>query len=353
MAKRRKNKTGLISNIIFSVIALIALTLCIVLLLLNYSMKNEMDSVKAENEELSEYSSTHIYTEDELVMKLSDAKKAASEEEKDKILDGIRDRMENGYTAFGLLKELFTDEVVVPADEGYAFFPITDEYRHNDYILDNFRKNEDTGEVTYTDGNENVISHKGIDVSRYNGQIDWSKVKNDGVEFAIIRVGYRGSSEGKLVMDDTFESNIKGALNNGIRVGVYFFTQAISADEGREEAEFLLDAIKDYDVTYPVVLDVESYEGGRGDKIDKDSRTDAAIAFLETVKDAGYSPMLYANLKGYFIMLDMARIEEYDKWFAYYQYPVYMPYKFKIWQYSAKGRVAGIKGDCDLNIWFD
>ena len=191
----------------------------------------------------------------------------------------------------------------------------------------------------------------GIDISHYQGKIDWKKVAADGIDFAFIRVGFRGSSEGKLVEDEYFIDNIEGALENHIEVGVYFYTQAVTTEEAKEEAQFLLDLLEPYDITYPVVLDLEEVNGkSRTDDMTQEDFTDAAIEFLDTVEKAGYRPMIYGNLKTFFIMLDMSRIEKYDKWFAYYQTPVYFPYEFTIWQYSSTGKVDGIKGDVDLNV---
>ncbi|MCR5503088.1 MAG: glycoside hydrolase family 25 protein [Lachnospiraceae bacterium] len=351
MSKRRRGTQGLAANIIFSLIALFALSISIVLLLMNYNMKNRLEETVRENETLAEYAKAHTRTDAEVENAADEAAKTADAQARAEILDNIRRHMQDGNTAYSLLRTLYPNEIVVPSDTGYVFFEISDELKHHEYDLDRFYQNAATKEVTYQDESGNTISQKGIDVSRYNGKIDWEKVKGDGVEFAFIRAGYRGSSEGKLVTDDNFTANIEGALEAGVKVGVYFFTQAISAEEGREEAEYVLDLIRDYDVTMPVVLDVETYANGRGEAIDASTRTDAALAFLDTVRDAGYTPMLYANLKGYLIMLETDRIEGYDKWFAYYaSFPVYYPYDFQIWQYSEKGEVAGIDGDCDLNV---
>ena len=239
---------------------------------------------------------------------------------------------------------------MVYADSKYNFFPITDEYKRNNYVLDNFVLDEASSRITYTDDVGEVHSKTGIDVSKHQGKIDWKKVAADGIDFAFIRVGFRGSSEGKLVEDEYFIDNIEGALENHIEVGVYFYTQAVTTEEAKEEAQFLLD-LDPYDITYPVVLDLEEVNGkSRTDDMTKEDFTDAAIEFLDTVEKAGYQPMIYGNLKTFFIMLDMRRIEKYDKWFAYYQTPVYFPYEFTIWQYSSTGKVDGIKGDVDLNV---
>ena len=220
------------------------------------------------------------------------------------------------------------------------------------YANENFKVDEN-GVVEYNDGM--TISKKGIDVSKFQGKINWSRVKADGVEYAFVRMGYRGyGSSGKLVTDETFEDNIKGATANGVDVGVYFFSQAVTEEEAIEEANYVLSAIEGYDVTYPIVIDIEEVtdSDARTAKLTKEEWTKNCIAFCETVKDAGYTPMIYGNLKTFFIMLDMEQLEMYDKWFAYYDTPVYFPYEFKIWQYTDKGSVDGISSDVDLNVGF-
>ena len=189
-------------------------------------------------------------------------------------------------------------------------------------------------------------------MSRQQEKIDWKKVAGDDISYAFIRAGYRGSTEGKLVEDEYFKDNIEGALDNDIQVGVYFYTQAVTEQEAEEEAEFVIDLIKRYDVTYPVVFDIEEVNSSsaRTAQMTKEDYTKAAIAFCEKIKEAGYTPMIYGNLKSFMIMLDLEQLEDYEKWFAFYDTPVYFPYEFSIWQYSSKGSVNGIKGDVDLNI---
>lgn len=199
---------------------------------------------------------------------------------------------------------------------------------------------------------EEVVSKKGIDVSRYQEKIDWEKVAGDGVDYAFIRLGIRGATEGKLILDERYEDNMEGALENGIRTGVYFFTQALNKEEAVEEAEFVLENLKGYDISYPIVLDVEEVttKNPRTKDMEKQDWTDVCIAFCERIKEAGYTPMIYGNLKTFLLMLDMEQLEAYEKWFAYYQTPLYFPYEFSIWQYTSTGKVAGIGTDVDLNI---
>lgn len=289
-----------------------------------------------------------IYTEDELNQLIMEKEEAAVED----VLAYIRESLQGGKSTVAVLRELYPNQTVLVADNRYHFFEMNENLAKNPYAKENFKVDEN-GVVEYNDGM--TISKKGIDVSKFQGKINWSRVKADGVEYAFVRMGYRGyGSSGKLVTDETFEDNIKGATANGVDVGVYFFSQAVTEEEAIEEANYVLSAIEGYDVTYPIVIDIEEVtdSDARTAKLTKEEWTKNCIAFCETVKDAGYTPMIYGNLKTFFIMLDMEQLEKYDKWFAYYDTPVYFPYEFKIWQYTDKGSVDGISSDVDLNVGF-
>lgn len=289
-----------------------------------------------------------IYTEEELNLLIQEKEGLAEKE----LLQSLREEFEAGRSTVGILRDLYPEQTVLVADGKYHFFDLNENLAPNLYKNDNFQVDEN-GIIEYND--DIVTSKKGIDVSKFQGNINWSGVKADGVEYAFIRMGYRGyGSAGKLVTDENFEKNIKGATANGIQVGVYFFSQAVNEEEAIEEANYVLEAIKDYDVTYPVVIDIEEVtdKDARTADMTKEQWTKNCIAFCETVKAAGYEPMIYGNLKTFFIMLDMEQLTMYDKWFAQYDTSVYFPYEFKIWQYSESGTVNGISTDVDLNVSF-
>ena len=189
----------------------------------------------------------------------------------------------------------------------------------------------------------------GIDVSRWNGTIDWKAVKNSGVSFVIIRCGYRGSTEGKLIEDSKFATNIKGATNAGLKVGVYFFTQAVDEVEAVYEASYVIDKIKNYKINYPVFLDVEA-SGGRADKISVETRTKVCKAFCETIQSAGYTAGIYANKNWLTEKLDASQLSAYKIWLA--QYAAAPTYKgtYDMWQYKSTGSVGGISGDVDMDL---
>ena len=202
-----------------------------------------------------------------------------------------------------------------------------------------------------SDGSLNTGSgHLGIDVSKWNGNIDWNAVKNSGVSYVIIRCGYRGSTTGALIEDPMFRSNIKGASAAGLKVGVYFFTQAVNEVEAVEEASMVLGLIKGYNISYPVFLDVEP-SNGRGDKIDAGTRTAVCRAFCQTIQNSGYKSGIYANKTWLNSYVDAPSLASYKIWLAQYAAaPSYSKTKYDMWQYSSKGKVAGISGSVDMNI---
>ena len=202
--------------------------------------------------------------------------------------------------------------------------------------------------------NAGMDTRKGIDVSKFQGKINWKKVANEDIEFAYMRLGYRGYGSGKIVLDDTFEYNIEKAKAAGLDVGVYFFTEAVNEKEGIEEAEFVLENLKDYKVDLPIVIDVEesASSDSRTKDLTKEERTDAVIAFCKRIKEAGHEVMIYGNTKSFMVMMDNEKLEDYDKWFAYYKYPLRFPYKMKMWQYTSSAEVDGIEGGVDVNIMF-
>ncbi|MCI8615023.1 MAG: hypothetical protein HFJ01_07965 [Lachnospiraceae bacterium] len=202
-----------------------------------------------------------------------------------------------------------------------------------------------------SDGSLNTGSgHMGIDVSKWNGNIDWNAVKNSGVSYVIIRCGYRGSSTGALIEDPMFRSNIQGASKAGLKVGVYFFTQAVNEVEAVEEASMVLGLIKGYGLSYPVFLDVEA-SNGRADAINASTRTAVCKAFCQTIQNSGYKAGIYANKTWLNTHIDAPSLTGYKIWLAQYAAaPSYNRTRYDMWQYSSKGSVSGIKGNVDMNI---
>ncbi len=198
------------------------------------------------------------------------------------------------------------------------------------------------------------ISYVGADISKLQDYVDFTKVKKDGLDFVMVRVGARGYSSGQLVMDDYFTENVKRASDAGLQVGVYFFSQAITTDEALEEANLVLDSIKDYNVTYPVAFYMDEISGdtSRIDKLSRAEKTDIAKTFLDAVQGAGYLPMLCGDKEWLLKQVDLSKLTDYDIWLNQIQDVPDYPYKFSMWQYSVTGSVDGISGYANLDISF-
>jgi GH25 family lysozyme M1 (1,4-beta-N-acetylmuramidase) len=194
----------------------------------------------------------------------------------------------------------------------------------------------------------------GIDVSHHQKKINWKRVAADGIDFAMIRVGYRGAEQGTLQEDTSFRDNITSAAAVGVSVGAYFFSQATSEAEAVQEADYVIDALSSAAVTMPVAFDIEEVEGtaSRTDSLTPEQVTTFARAFCDRIAEAGYTPMIYANTKWFIARMNLENLSGYGKWLAqYFEYPAY-PYEFAIWQYTNTGKVNGIKGDVDMNLAF-
>ncbi len=354
--KRRRNENGiLIGSIILCLVTLSAVTICL-MMVFKYRAVQMENAVVMEELEAIRTDETMTYTQGEvdamLAHAIEETTEQTSEQVKNEFLGKLKELMLSGDGTVAMLRYFYPDEIVL-ADAGeFYFFPISDELEHHTYNPEQFVL-DDRQIMSYYENGE-PVSRKGIDVSKYQGEIDWEAVAADDVEYAFIRLGIRGYTEGEILEDETFEDNIKGARRNDIDVGVYFFTQATSVEEAEEEAQYVIDSIEPYKVKYPVVIDVEAVTntGARTRELTMEERTEYCIAFCEKIKEAGYEPMIYGNLKTFMLMLDLAKLEEYGKWFAYYDEQVYYPYAFKVWQYSDSGKVNGIEGDVDLNISF-
>ena len=206
--------------------------------------------------------------------------------------------------------------------------------------------------VKYNFASDGVLSMGGgvfgIDVSKWNGTINWTAVKNSGVSFVIIRCGFRGSTQGGLIEDSMFRKNIQGAIDAGLNVGVYFFSQAVNEVEAVEEASMVLSMVKNYRISYPIFIDTEP-SGGRADGISKETRTAVCKAFCETIRNAGYTPGIYASKSWFTTKLNMNELSAYKIWLAQYATTPTYTGRYDMWQYSDKGTISGISGNVDVN----
>ena len=200
---------------------------------------------------------------------------------------------------------------------------------------------------------EDTLASVGVDVSSHQQDIDWELVAANGVEFAMIRVGYRGYTEGEIQPDDYFVQNIEGARAAGLDVGVYFFSQALDEQEAIDEANYVLEQIRDYPLSYPVIFDWEDIEAdARTDGMDSVQLTKNAIAFCDTIAKAGYRAGVYFNQRFGYEEFDLESLQDYVFWLAEYNDTPSFSFHFQIWQYCNDGRVDGIKTDVDLNLAF-
>jgi len=200
---------------------------------------------------------------------------------------------------------------------------------------------------------QNVVSYPGVDVSAYQGKIDWHRVAASGIRFAIVRLGYRGYGSGKLVEDEYAKRNLDGASEAGLQVGAYFFSQALNEQEVDEEIDFMLKTLGEQYLSMPIILDWEipTADARTAGKMDARTLTDLQLYFCRKMKERGYQPMVYFNWHQSEELYLLSELEEYPFWLALYQDRMTYPWKVEMWQYSCTGRVPGISGDVDLNVY--
>ena len=193
----------------------------------------------------------------------------------------------------------------------------------------------------------------GIDVSKHNNKIDWESVKAAGVDFVIIRCGYRGSKSGYLVEDPRFKENIEGAQAAGLKVGIYFFTQAVTEVEAVEEASMVLTLCREYKIALPIFIDTEGAGGGgRADQLDKEMRTKVCRAFCQTIDNNGFHAGVYASKSWFENNLDVSQLDSYYIWLAQYSRQTTYGGHYDLWQYTSSGTVDGINTRVDLDMCY-
>ena len=202
--------------------------------------------------------------------------------------------------------------------------------------------------------NGDKASYLGVDISKENGTVDFKKIKKDGVDFVMVRLGYRGYESGNVILDEEYFDNIQLANEAGLAVGVYFESQATTVEEALEEAEFVVTNLIEMRVTYPVVFDLGlvANDSSRIDNIPKTQLTEITNAFCERVKEVGFTPMVYGNKYWLLRKIDLTMLGDYDIWLSQNEEVPDYPYEFAMWQYSHTGSVSGISGDVNMNISF-
>jgi len=200
---------------------------------------------------------------------------------------------------------------------------------------------------------QNLKSYPGVDVSAHQGSINWKAVKSSGIEFAMIRLGYRGYGSGKLVEDEYARQNLAGAREAGLKIGAYFFSQALSIQEADEEIAFMLNVLDTQHLEMPIILDweVPAADARTAGNMDARTLTDIQLHFCGAMAKKGYQPMVYFNWHQSENLYYLSELEAYPFWLALYQDRMTYPWKVEMWQYSDHGRVPGINGDVDLNVY--
>ncbi|MBQ1403988.1 MAG: hypothetical protein IIY85_01735 [Lachnospiraceae bacterium] len=278
-------------------------------------------------------------------------KYAAIETERNRILLDIQSSFESGNSTISMLRDLFPGDLVIMWEGRYYFYPVNRNLAMNDFDESDFSLGEN-GFMEYKGENENVSVSRGIDVSSLNGEIDWDKVSEERIAFAMLRAAYR-DTDGSLVQDERFQENMSGAKSAGLHTGCYVDLDADSEESAEEIADFVLShlSLSQQEMGAPVAVRVQipdhtSSLGGQT----REEWTRSVRAFCAKIQKAGYEPIICANTAAFYMLLNMDELEKYGKWIADYGDYLYFPYQFDCWQYSIKGTVAGIEGDVSLDL---
>ena len=357
--KNKKNKKNslLPITVILAVCTMILLILCAAMAFFvgtGRSINDIKKMVELTSEVPSDSEIPMTFTQAEVDEMLSETYVEGQNDKEGEIKGLIREEAESkGPSFINILRKLYPECMVYPGDGTFYFEDVDTTIPKNPYLKDNF-VTEESG-FRYYKENDKVKSTLCIDISSHQGAVDWPKVAEAGVQAVIIRAGYRGYGSGKMVMDEQADGNINGATSNGLKTGVYFFSQAINEEEIDEEVEALLELIEPYHITGPVAIDVEKLdaETARTNSLTADERTALVIHFCEKVQEAGYTPMIYGNAYSLFHMLNYKEICKYPIWYAYYSDSLYYHYDLTMWQYSSNGKVPGVTGNVDLNVLFE
>ena len=275
----------------------------------------------------------------------------AAQAERNRLLLEIQSSFESGNSTISMLRNLFPGDLVVMWEGRYYFYPVDRNLQTNPFSETDFAQGEKGG-MDYIGENAGVSVNRGVDVSALNGEINWAKVAEEQIAFAMIRAAVR-NADGELAQDERFQENMSGAKSVGLRIGCYVDLDADSEKAAEEIADFVLSnlSMSQQEMGAPVAVRVQipdhtSSLSGQT----REEWTQGVRAFCAKIKKAGYEPVIYANTAAFHMLLNMAELEEYDKWIADYGDYLYFPYKFKCWQYSLKGTVNGIEGDVALDL---
>ncbi len=352
---RRKGSRKIVKLIkVLTFLNLSLLILCLVLFFRTLTLKNSVSALTYENASLSKSLEQEELKEEQMQEYVN------QEISSNETLSLIKSYAEQGKSFITTLKTLFPTQFVL-ADEGlFHFIDIDHSLKANVYD-DTKISLSDNGLIVY-DGDDQQVSY-GIDVSQHNGEIDWDAMAaaESKPDFVYIRAGIRGYGTGKLAKDEQVSQNMIGANKALDHVGVYFVTQAINEEEAREEARTVLEWVDGYEMDLPIVLDVEKIEDyetvPRTQDLTAEEYTNNVLAFIDEIEKNGKKAIVYGNGRTFMWMLDPQRLDDVEKWFADYvaidDFTPYFPYDFRIWQFTSKGTMDGINGECDVNIAFN
>ena len=273
-------------------------------------------------------------------VKKAEDKKNTEGEEKSELIEEEKDPLDDGRHT-----------LIEYADGTKEWVVISPYLSRNTY---DFSKLEsDKNQLKYIE-NGKKASYLGVDLSKYQGDVDFSQLKQDGIDYVMLKVGGRGYSSGQITADDYFSVNLQSATDAGLGIGVYFFSQAVTAEEAVEEANYVINSLAGYNIQYPVAFDMEYVENdtARVEALTRADKTAVARAFLTTVQNAGYRPMIYGNKEWLLKKIDLTQLTEFDVWLSQEKDVPDYPYKFAMWQYTTSAKLSGISGYADLNLCF-
>ncbi len=347
----------LVNIIILSLVTLSAVAFSVFLLVRSRANMQELHRIYAELN-LEEGEEKQLYTEEELKRSLSETKKTAAMTERNTILQQIQSSLESGDSTTGMLRKLFSNDIVVLSGGRYYFYPVISSVLKHNFSESDFALDE-SGRLQYNGTNTRIQTRQGIDVSEKEGYIDWEKVAQDQISFAYICAG-GGDMDGTAVRDSYFEHNLTGAQEAEMATGVYYVLSHASPQECREQAGELVSWLQEMEeegtkTSLPVavwVLPVSTADDGTQDTEgqSKAEWTENTIAFCQALEGAGYTPAIYGNLVSFTMLLDMTQLEKYEKWITSNDTSLYFPYQFSCWQYTASGEIQGISTDVHRDL---
>lgn len=346
----RERSLYLVNLIILSLVALAAVALSGILFFRARRSDRELKNANAKLTALEGDSKT-LYTEDEVSQQETQARREGQEEEGNAIRTQIQSSLESGDSVTGMLRDLFSDDIVVVSDGRYYFYPVISTVEKNGFGDGDFAFGDD-GTLSYVGSDAAITTRQGVDVSSANGEIDWEAAAEAGVQFAMIRAGGR-DDDGKLYADARFSQNMDGAQKAGIAVGAYWSLGAKDDEEASEEVDYLLTLLSPYRdrITYPVAALVRNVPAdSRIFALTRSEWTKNLDTFCSGIEAGGYRAMIYGSLAGFVMKADLADIGGYARWIQEFSDDLYFPYSFAIWQYASEGSVAGIDGNVHLDL---